>query len=329
MDSRRVFFHLRLTCLLVMLVALSILSGCGDEQGDIVAPQINVSAGSVFFFTSDTATLKVDTDVGATIEIAVADDLTASTPLLAGTSATGDTWSFEISGLQPGGNAVAVTASDAKGNQQTLFLTIYYDFLAIDQVFSPVMTVSDFSDYQIMGTVADGGLPTVTVTQVADEISLPVVVANDPAYARRWIATFDLPAVLSAEEDDLYLVEVSYDNGTHSSSLTYNITGTGVVYPVAGIDPQPFEVVESGTNPEDPANRLDDAITLSGTCEAGAAVSLLFNNQDQALVSPCEGGVWSKDVTLNPGKNFVTLTVTDGTTTLATMAYDAIWYLLP
>jgi len=322
MKSRRVTFFARAACLLV-LTALVILPGCGDDEGDIVAPAISPNAASVSYTTSDSVTLKVDVEIGAVVEVAVADGLTAGIPVFVGTSALGDTWSFVVTGLQPGSNLIAATAQDKSGNQQTLFMTVVYNFLAIDRIFTPVMSgVAGYAGYQIMGTVADGGLPSVTVANSAGTVLSPVAVTKDPVFAKRWIATFDLPA-----GDDTYTITASHSNATHTDVVTYTISGTRVVYPVASIDPQVFEVVETGVDPETPANRVNNIVTLSGTCEAGAAISLLFDNQEQAI--SCDAGTWNSDVVMVPGKNFVTLTVTDAATLLSTMAYDAIWYLLP
>jgi len=302
----------------VVLFAAALLFGlvaCGDEEGDIVSPAISAHADNAFFTTSSSVTLKVNVEVGAVLEVAVADGLTASLAAFEGTGSEGDTWSFVVSGLQPGGNAIAVTAQDATGNQQTLFMSVTYDFLAIDSLVAPVDTST--TSYEVRGTVADGGVPTVTVESTTLSPFDPAdVVVTAGADAREWIASITLPGV-----EDLYTITVNRNNGTHNVTKTTTFTVSDSGYPVATITSQPFVITESLPT--------DRNITVTGTRLAGASVVFKLNSIEQTVTFP-DATTWSSDVTLSPGKNFLTLTVTDDAgTLLTTTAFDAIWYELP
>ena len=180
--------------------------------------------------------------------------------------------------------------------------------------------------YEVMGTVADATLPTVTVTASDETPISPVVVTLDATYSKRWIATFDLPAVA-----DTLTLSANRNDGTDDVTKTFAILvhdSSVNPYPVATINLNDFEITETGSYPDSP---LNDTLSLSGTCQADATVNLLFNNQEAITDAPCVAGIWNHDVTLSPGKNFITLTVTDDSLALplTTTAYDAVWYLLP
>jgi len=287
---------------LLLLVALVALPGCGDNEGDIVAPAISPNVGNSYFTTSSSVTLKVDVEAGADIEVAVADGVTAGVPAVVGTSELGETWSFEVSGLQPGSNAIAVTAKDKTGNQQTLFMTVVYDFVSIDKFITPIdSAVTGLLD--IGGTVADSidllselTLVVKSDTLVLDTSSLDISTAN------HWTATLDL----SAASDGTYTmtIEATDENGVHYSTSSAFIVQTGV--PQVAITTLP---------PPD----------LVGTRTSDAGVTVKLNGAVLSVDTTSVLTGWRVDgVTLRPGKNSIEVNVTDGAGLSAT-AYDAVW----
>lgn len=294
----------RILCLLATALMFIPLAGCGDDEGDILSPSISSNADNAFFTTSDSATLKVDVEPDATIEVAVGDGLTLTTPVFEGTSVVGDTWSFDVNSLVPGANAVAVTAVDTAGNQQTLFMTVTYDFVSIDRLVTP-LDQSVTSTFYLAGTVADTVSSDAMLT--LDVSPTPVNAVPAPTLVltpNRWGATLDL----AGEIDGSYTVTITADDGTtsHSVSSLYTLDS------VSGVPQVDFTALP----PTD----------IAGTRSSDAAVVVQLNTVDQDVDTTSGLNTeWRvDDVTLSPGKNFIKATVTDGAGLSAT-AFDSIW----
>jgi len=315
----------RFSLLALLVLAALMLGGCGDNEGDIVSPVILPYADNAYFTTSTDITLRVETETGAVVEVSVAAPLTATTPEIdTQTAASGadlTVWKFTVSGLQPGTTYIPAIAKDPSDNQRVIYLPVTYDFLAIDRLVTPVARAT--TGYEVKGTVADGMLPVVKLIYSAGDPLVETEIIVTPvagATTQQWVATFDLPDL-----NNLFTITVNRNDGTNDVTKSFAITGSDADFPLATIDSQPFEISESG----DPANRN---ITLSGTRLTDATVLLKLNNVEVETVEFPTPDSWSALVTLRPGKNFITLAVTDETDPLlplTTTAYDAIWYLLP
>ncbi len=285
------------------LALLVLLAGCGDDEGDIVTPAIAPDAGNAYFTRSDTAHLSGTMESGAVIEVEVGE-----TSLVGNLVVGPDTWSFDVAGLVPGANGIAVTARDGNGNQNTLFLTVTYDFVSLDRLVTPVdPAVTPTLDLAgtVADTVIDAAMLSFEVTPLpTNPLPVPVLdLAN-----RRWTADFDL----TAEEVGTYTIVVTADDGVTTYSITsaYTVGSAGTV-PLVTITPPALPVANSN-------------LTVAGTRTSDATVTVQLNKVDQ-LVDTSIADQWSADLNLRPGKNFLVVTVSDALGQTAT-AFESIWF---
>jgi len=289
--------------MLCAVALLAILAGCGDDEGDILSPAISPDAGNAYFVHSDSVHLTGTMEAGATIEVNVAD-----TAVVANLTVGVDTWSFDIAGLTPGANGVSVTARDDIGNQNTLFMTVTYDFISLDRLVTPVdPAVTPTLDLAgtLADTITDAAMVTFEVTPLPNNpLPTPVLdLAN-----HRWTADFDL----TGEVEETYTLVVAANDGVTSYSITsgYTLALAGTA-PLVTITPPTLPVTTS-------------ALTVVGTRTADAAVTVQLNTVDQ-VVDTSIADQWSVDLNLRPGKNFITVKVTDALEQTAT-AFESIWF---
>lgn len=294
----------RMVSLLMTALLFFALVGCGDDEGDILSPSISSNADNAYFTTTDSVTLRVDVEPDATIEVAVADGLTVNAPQIVLSSVDADVWEFDVNSLVPGANAVAVTAIDGAGNQQTLFMTVTYDFVSIDRLVTPLDPLVTTTFY-LAGTVADkvnsNAMLTLEVSPPPkNAVPAPTLVMTP----NRWGATLDL----LGEDDGLYTVTITADDGTTS----YSVSSQYILDSVSGVPQVDFTELP-------PTN-------IAGTRTPDAVVAVQLNTVDQVVDTTSGSNTeWRVEgVTLRPGKNFIKVTVTDAAG-LSVTAFESIW----
>jgi len=191
--------------------------------------------------------------------------------------------------LDPGYNTIEITAADLAGNRSTVKRTVVFD----DQVPSLAVTVpnqdirTNQSSLTIKGTVSDA-LTAVGVTISKDnEIFTPPVIDG----------TFEQSVTLTEQKTYGIVVTATNEVGTSASvqrNVIYDITP-----PALSIDPVPGPTSQP-------------SLSVTGTREAGAAVSVTCATATAGEVSYPTATTWQADISgLREGENVITAASAD------------------
>ncbi|WP_395329242.1 Ig-like domain-containing protein [Novosphingobium sp. BL-8H] len=232
---------------------------------------------------------------GALISIDINGDGTVDGTARAGESGN---WSYVPSTLIPDGTPIVVTATDAAGNTSAP-TTVVVDG---DLVVAPIVTAVIDDLPGVTGTIASGGIsndPTPVIAGTAEAGSTVRIYDNGAL----------LGTVIADGSGAWHFTAPTLAEGQHSFSVTSTMEGGVPRGPSSG-----YAVAIDLTAPAAPTLNASDGTTLSGTAEAGAAISVDINGDDSpdaTTVANAEGR-WS--VTFAPALadgTHVSVTATD------------------
>jgi hypothetical protein len=191
--------------------------------------------------------------------------------------------------LVPGYNTIEITATDLAGNQSSLKRTVVFD----DQMPSLAVTGpsqdirTNQSSLTINGTVSDA------LTEVGVTISMDNQVMTLPVVD----GTFE-QALNFAEEKTYGIVVTATNEAGTSTSVQRNVI-YDITPPVLSIDPVPAQISQP-------------SLSVSGTREAGAAVSVTCTTATPGEISYPTSTTWLVDISdLREGENVITAASAD------------------
>ena len=237
-------------------------------------------------------TLEGTTEAGATVEV-----FKGGTSIGAA-SVTGINWTFDVT-LTEEANLFTATASDAAGNPSTPSdaVTITLDTTAPDAPVITQPTTPTTDDSITISGSAEAGA-TVTLSQNGNALTSSTATAGANG-------DWSIEVTLSADNNgaNSFTATATDQAGNVSDSsapVTVTLEAADTTAPDAPVITQP-------TTPT-----TDDSITISGSAEAGATVTLSQNGDALATTATVDSsGVWLLTVTLTEGANRFTATATD------------------
>ena len=249
---------------------------------DSTAPAVTITTTAQT--VNDAAfTLAGTVEAGATVTLTQNDNVLTSTA----TATAGGTWTIEVtlSTGNNGANTFTATAMDQAGNVSGASneVTVTLDTTSNAPVITPPTTPTNDNTITIAGT-ADAGA-TVTLTQ------------NDNV----------LTSTATATAGGTWTIEVTLSTGNNGAN-TFTATAMDQAGNVSGASNEVTVTLDTTSNapvitpPTTPTN--DNTITIAGTADAGATVTLTQN--DNVLTSTATataGGTWTIEVTLSTGNN--------------------------
>lgn len=294
---------------LMLLVTSLLLAGCGNgDEGDLIAPELTLNA-------VNPSTFERQKFLSGTIEMGADVDITVDTDAqIIEVVVKEGHWSCTISELEVGGNAVTVTASDAKGNTKHLIFTLTYDIIKIDQL--DAVTANETPT--IYGTLAPGGIiDSIIVNSV--ELDIPVTIEGT-----QWNFAISPTFPLVSGTNTLSIIAVDSLISPQTQELYYEVAQDETVAPL------------TVTPVNSPIS--DNSITLMGTKASGAEVTVAV--EPLAIVSDTEYPTetsWQVDVTsLEERDSIITVTsdlagMADATTWARVSVYSEpqVWATLP
>ncbi|MFP7476840.1 Ig-like domain-containing protein [Terribacillus saccharophilus] len=225
---------------------------------------------------SDDTTLSGTAEANSTINITLPDGSTAT----ATTDANGN-WSTAIPAQQPGGT-ISATATDAAGNRSAAGTSTVTN-ADTEAPAAPVINPVDSEDTTVSGTAEAGS----TITLTLGDGSTAEAVTDD---AGNWSA--DIPAQAA---DSTITAVATDDAGNDSDSSSVTVTDGDTEAPAA---------------PEIAPIDSDDT-TISGTAEAGSAITITLEDGTTVETETDENGNWSADIPEQEADSAISVTATD------------------
>lgn len=240
-------------------------------------------------------------EADATIEVTVTDASGTATILTATADAQGD-WFVDTAALADGTYSFSVTATDASGNTSA---PVTANSVEVDTT-PPALAVTSPADGEVTNdpTVSIGG-----TSEANAAISITVTDASGTATPLSTTANAqgDWTVDTSALADGTYTLSVEASDAL--GNTTTPVTSTFTVDTMA-----PALAV---TSPADGALTNNNVVSISGTCEAGAAISITVTDASGAvtvLTTTADAqGDWTVDTSaLGDDTYTVSVTATDG-----------------
>ena len=228
-------------------------------------------------------------EAGATVSVQIGATTVAATW-------SGATWSASF-GLADGAHTAIATATDAAGNAATASASFTIDTVPPG---SPAISAPAPGEAFDASTAAGG---VVTVSGTADaSATVTVTVGAQTLTAGRAGAAFSATFTLA---DGAHTASATATdaagNGSPPASVAFTLDANAPAAPAFGA-PAPGQVMNATTAP-------GGVVTVSGTVEAGATVTLSVDGDVRTLPAPA--GAWSDTFTLGEGSHTATATAAD------------------
>ena len=203
-------------------------------------------------------------------------------------------WSCQIEGLDDGEVTLTATADDGEGNvsEESDPVTFTVDTVAPEapEIKSPTTGAAiNSNDVTVEGLAEPGS--TVTVTDEAGN-----------------------QCITTAGEDGKWSCEMTFDEGDHTLTATAtdkagNVSEDSdpVTFTVDTVAPDAPEI----TSPADGTAVNSNDVTVEGTAEPGATVTVTDEAGNQCITTAEEDGTWSCEMTFDEGDHTLTATATD------------------
>ncbi|MCE9650505.1 MAG: hypothetical protein K8R18_12860 [Parvibaculum sp.] len=274
----------------------------GAPDAPVIATFSNDTSVASDGVTSDTTlTLSGTAEAGATVTV-----FDGATQLGTATANGGGAWSFDTAALGEGAHSFTASATDAAGNtgaaSAALAVTIDTDAPEAPPIAGYASDTGTAGDgvtsdatLTLNGTAEEGA----TVTIFDDATELGTTVATGGAWSFDTAALGDGPHSFTATATDAA-------GNTGAASAAFSVTIDTTPSPAPTIDNYADDSGAAGDN-----ITADTVLTLSGTAEAGATITI-FDGATELGTAIATGGAWSFDTTaLDEGAHNFTATATD------------------